>query len=104
VNAQTPTRVRCLTKRCTGVWPPNCFARQNGVVVARKATTGAGSVSRCLGADSSLSSRFTAFTWRRFVKSSVVYLPKYWPLERLKRVAEFPPGLFLVVFAKMLAL
>jgi hypothetical protein len=28
--------------------------------------------------------------------------PKWWPLERLKRVEQFPPGFFLVVFAEIL--
>jgi hypothetical protein len=32
------------------------------------------------------------------------YSSKCWPRERLKPVEEFPPGLFLVVFAEMLAL
>jgi hypothetical protein len=32
------------------------------------------------------------------------YFPVCWPLEKLKRVEQFPSGLFLVVSREMLAL
>jgi hypothetical protein len=38
------------------------------------------------------------------VKFLVRCLPKCWPRERLKPVAEYAPDLFLVVSAEMLAL
>jgi hypothetical protein len=37
-------------------------------------------------------------------RKMVCCLPECWPLERLKRVEKYPPGLFLIVSVEMLAL